>query len=101
MTNEIACKITTKLDIGDYLNIGGYQISFDGKLNIDRSLVYNYDAGLKQLSSPKLDKCELKIFYDQHIIEIYINNGEYVLSNIVYNLSNGIDSNTNFTIYKK
>ena len=99
--NEIACKITTKLDIGDYLNIGGYQISFDGKLNIDRSLVYNYDAGLKQLSSPKLDKCELKIFYDQHIIEIYINNGEYVLSNIVYNLSNDINSNTNFTIYKK
>ncbi|WP_296880117.1 glycoside hydrolase family 32 protein [Thomasclavelia sp.] len=95
------CKITASLKSGDYLNIGGYQISFDSKLTVDRSLVYPDGGGLKKLSSPKLDQCDLKIFYDQHIIEIYINNGEYVLSNIVYNLQDTLTSNINYDIFVK
>ena len=95
------CKITTNLNKGDYLNIGGYSISFDGTLKIDRQLVYTNKGGQTNLVSPKLDQCQLNIFYDQHIIEIFINDGQYVISNIVYNIGDEITSNVAYQIYQK
>lgn len=93
------CKITTILKSGDTMNIGGYIISYDKCLNIDRANVYNFNDALKQLSSPEIDTCDLNIYYDHNIIEIYINNGQYVLSNIVYDMLDNITSTCDYTIY--
>lgn len=93
------CRITAILNDGDYLNIGGYNICFEGCLKVDRQNVFTSNKALKQVNSPKLKHCNLDIYYDQHIIEIFINDGQYVLSNIVYNLKNTIDSNTIYKIY--
>ena len=94
-----ACKIVTNLKTGDFINIGGYLIKYDDCLCIDRSNVFKSDAALKELRSPKIDHCNLNIYYDQDIIEIYINNGQYVLSNIVYEMADTIKSNTGFEIF--
>lgn len=89
----------TNLKTGDFINIGGYLIKYDDCLCIDRSNVFKSDAALKELRSPKIDHCNLNIYYDQDIIEIYINNGQYVLSNIVYEMADTIKSNTGFEIF--
>ena len=34
----------------------------------------------------------LDIYVDQNLVEIYVNNGEYVLSSVVYDLSTEIQS---------
>ncbi|MFQ9890700.1 MAG: GH32 C-terminal domain-containing protein [Streptococcus sp.] len=49
---------------------------------------------MKRATFTKIDHCNLNIYYDQDIIEIYINNGQYVLSNIVYEMADTIKSNT-------
>lgn len=93
------CKIVTSLKPGDTLNLGGYIISYDSCLKVDRRAVFKYDVALKQLTTPLLDRCDLNIYYDQHIIEIYINDGQYVLSNIVYDLKDTISCSSDFSIY--
>ena len=80
---------------GEAIDIGGYHISMDNQtVCTDRSKVF---AGLKDYSlkaqSPKICKeCELEIFVDENLIEIFINDGEYVISQIVYGLGDNIDT---------
>lgn len=93
------CKIVTTLNSGDSINIGGYIISYDDCLHVDRSKVFKYDVALKKLQTPTIDICNLNIYYDNDIIEIYVNDGQYVLSNIVYNLTNTVTSTSDFKIY--
>ena len=38
-------------------------------------------------------ECSLDIFVDGNLIEIYINYGEYVISQVVYGLSDKIEGN--------
>jgi len=40
----------------------------------------------------------LDIYIDQNIIEIYINDGYYVLSHIIYHLDNYIDCSTSYLL---
>ena len=36
--------------------------------------------------------CHLDIYVDRNLIEIFVNHGEYVLSNVVYGLDDGIQT---------
>lgn len=86
----------TVMKDGDRLNIGGYQIWMENhNLHTDRTEVF--EAG----SIPVVPKTkyelplegemhELTIVVDEHLIEIYVDNGEYVLSNVVYHLGEQI-----------
>lgn len=87
--------IKTLLMEGESLDIGGYKIWMeDGRLCADRRAVFP-DLKDKFLicKTPKvLDGNRLEIYVDDNLIEIYVNEGEYVLSNCVYNLGKEIKS---------
>jgi beta-fructofuranosidase len=90
---DTCCKISAKLENGEKINIGGYVIARENdKIYADRSAV---NAGHEEIRSkfetPKLSGGNtLDIYVDKNIIEVYINDGEYVITNAVYGLSDEI-----------
>ena len=91
-----AMKISVDVKEGSRLDIGGYKIWIeDQKVHIDRQDVFVREAKLfnndtkvgTKFSTPTLqDGCHLDIYVDTQVIEIYVNYGEYVLSNVVYGM---------------
>lgn len=90
---EYPCRIKTELMEHESLNIGGYKIWWDrGFLKTDRSEVFGGIEGHRLVSTtPKVDECRLDIFVDQNLIEVFINDGQYVISSIVYELGGWIE----------
>ena len=87
------CRIKAKLTSEGSINIGGYKISVkDDRIVADRSDVF-IDCDLKavEFKSSKLDGTyDLDIFVDKGIVEIFINDGQYVITNVVYNMNSSI-----------
>lgn len=74
---------------GDRLDIGGYVITCEKQsIHVDRSQVFRGHQEIRNtFSTPKLEGAVcLDIYVDEHLIETYVNHGEYVLSNVVYDL---------------
>lgn len=74
---------------GDRLDVGGYVIACKGqRIQADRSRVFrNHPEIRSTFSTPELEgEITLDIYVDEHLIETYVNHGEYVLSNVVYDL---------------
>lgn len=91
------CKITTTLHKGDSIVIGGYKIWYDTCLRVDRKEVFDISyPGGTNFQTPDIDSCKLAIFYDQHCIEIYVNDGLYVVSNIIYHPTNHLIASTEY-----
>ena len=69
-------------------------IERDGRVEGDRSDVF---AGLPKVRltahTPQLPEgsCRLDIFVDPNLIEIFINEGQYVLSHVVYDLGSQLE----------
>ncbi len=84
--------LKARLEAGEGLNIGGYKITYgNGRLTADRSSVVRNHSELKNVAeSPVIEKCELEIYVDENIIEIYINGGEYTITHAVYDLTGEI-----------
>ena len=84
--------ISVDVQEGSDLNIAGYLIKVqDGAILTDRSQVFappqRKPIGT-QFKTPVIKgDIHLDIFLDQNVIEIYINDGYYVLSNIIYHQS--------------
>lgn len=86
-------KVSMELEEGGFVNIGGFIISRrDGRICTDRSAVcWNSEAYRKQLSTPQIKEgFHLDIYVDENLIEIFVNHGEYVISNGVCGLSKEI-----------
>lgn len=86
---EEPLRIQTELQEGEFLDIGGFVIRMEqGCVKTDRSKVFGELEGYRMEScTPALDgSCQLDIFTDSHLIEIFVNKGEYVISNVVYEL---------------
>lgn len=87
------CRLKTVLAGDESLDIGGYRIWIeDDAVWTDRSRVF---AGIKNHKlvsvTPKLEgKCELDIYVSENLIEVFVNGGQYVISNVVYGLGNEI-----------
>ena len=85
--------IKTTFQNGDSLNIGGYQISMEnGTICTDRTKVFPH-TDIKKLHCqiPNIgENISLEIFVEPNLIEIFVNDGEYVLSNAVYHLGTEI-----------
>lgn len=82
--------VKADLNEGESLDVGGYRIfRKDGRIHTDRSRVF---AGcgedhLTEFQTPVLkDGCHLDIYVDANLIEVFVNDGEYVISNAVYDL---------------
>ena len=81
------------LEDGEAADIGGFIISRKGnRIVTDRSSVYPAFEGAHLISeTPDLKGgCHLDVLVDPHLVEVYINDGEYVISNAVYDLGNEI-----------
>ena len=88
-------RLRTTLREGEELNLGGYRLRLrEGRFEGDRSAVF---AGLQNCRltarTPRLngDACRLDIFLDPNLIEIFVNDGAYVLSHIVYGLGTRLE----------
>lgn len=85
---EKGFRLKASLKEGEELNIGGYRIWVeDGCIRTDRSRVFGENEQYRSaFSTPELsDGYYLDIIADKNLIEIFVNDGEYVLSNILYN----------------
>lgn len=86
-------RVQVTLKKGEQLNIGGYMIWAERDfIKTDRSSVFGDIEGHRMVSStPKVyGNYRLDIFVEPNLIEVFVNDGEYVISNIVYGLGNYI-----------
>ena len=81
--------IKTALTEGESLDVGGYKIWIeDGRICADRTAVFpNLPDKFLICRTPELlEGNKLEVYVDENLIEIFANDGEYVLSNCVYGL---------------
>lgn len=93
--DEAGYRIRLELKDGESIRIGGYQIYREGnRIGTDRSAVFPAVKGFgTKFTTPELkDGCHLDIYVSPNIIEVYVNRGEYVVSNTVYGLGNEISA---------
>ena len=93
---EGGCRVETDLEDGDRVDIGGYVVFRQGRtIGTDRTRVYPEDSGYGTVfgTPPLEDGFHVDIYVDPNLIEVYINDGEYVISNVVYGLGNEIAAN--------
>ena len=89
------------LNDGERLSVGGYELEMkDLRLTADRSAVIGKNAELEtRFETPELPAAaELEIFVDENMIEVFVNGGEYVITNTVYGLSDKIIGNAEIFI---
>lgn len=98
-TNEInlsddSCfKLTKEMADGESISIGGYVIARKGnKICTDRKNVFGGHSEIRcEFETPELkDGSGIDVYIDKNLIEVYVNDGEYVISNVVYGLDNNI-----------
>lgn len=85
--------VKTSLHNGESINIGGYIIKREqDRIYTDRSAVFRDRDNFRLTAETPVIKegCELEIYVDSNLIEVFINNGEYTLSSVVYGLSDEI-----------
>lgn len=88
-------KISCELEEGGSLVIGGYRIRREGnRICTDRSRVFPGQTGFRtQAETPELKEgFKLDIYVDTNLIEIFMNDGEYVLSSAVYGLTDEVSA---------
>lgn len=91
--NRSMYRVSGDVEDGGTLDIGGYRISRKGKkIYADRSSVFEGFGDYRmQFDTPEVkDGYHLDVYVDENLIEIFVNNGEYVISNIVYGLKQEI-----------
>ena len=78
-----------ELDEGERADIGGFLIERrNGRIRTDRTSVYPSFEGAHLISeTPEIiEGCRVEVLADDNLVEVYINDGEYVISNAVYGL---------------
>lgn len=96
--------ISMELDEGAAIDVGGYKITHsNGRIHADRTAVFGGIDGYRmEFETPELkDGSHLDIYVDDNLIEVYVNDGEYVISNTVYGLGSKInaDPGVKFEMY--
>lgn len=80
-------RLQAELSEGETIDIGGYQISrTEGRICGNRERVLEDIQSVQtEGSTPKIDgACRLDIIVDDHLVEIFVNDGQYVLTHAVY-----------------
>ncbi len=91
---ESGCHISMELGDHEWIDVGGYKIFREGNhICTDRTGVFPYDDHRMQFRTPEIkDGQHVDIYVDASLVEVYINDGEYVISNAVYGLKNEIQA---------
>lgn len=75
------------------MNIGGFLVGRrNGCIYTDRSSVFPADAGahLVSVTPPVQEGRNLEVLVDANLVEVFVNDGEYTISNAVYGLGKDI-----------
>lgn len=102
---DSAFRLDGILNKNSKVSIGGYEISIeDDAIKVDRSKVFIDVTGIGRIfKTPKLNgNYNITAYIDNGVIEIFIDNGKYVITNVVYNMTNDIYYNKveDIKIYK-
>ncbi len=83
-------RLKATLHPGEALDVCGYRLGLEGsRLVTDRSQVFPHLSGYRTAArTPVLDGegCRLDVFVDDHLIEVFVDGGRYVVSHVVYGL---------------
>ena len=85
--------VKTMMHDGEYINVGGFIVWH----YTDRSIVYrpNESHPYLQSATPEAGaENEIEILAGDHIVEVYVNDGQYVISNVVYGLDHTLSTNS-------
>lgn len=91
--DEAGYKVSLDMEDGEAIDIGGYRIFRKGeRICTDRSALFAaYEDYRMQFATPEVkDGYHLDVYVDKNLIEVFVNQGEYVISNAVYGLKNEI-----------
>ncbi len=93
MENGQPVRFCADLKDGDTTTIGGYRIWMEhGCICTDRSKVFPTDGHGIYSRTPQIEgTAHLEIFVEPNLIELFINNGFYVISHVVYGLGSDIE----------
>ncbi|WWR14840.1 glycoside hydrolase family 32 protein [Lachnospiraceae bacterium JLR.KK008] len=83
-------RLSLEIEDGETVNVGGYLIRRQGtRITTDRSSVFAGCCGYRlRFETPDVkDGWHLDIYAERNLIEVFVNHGEYVISNVVYGLS--------------
>lgn len=98
---ESEYRISLDINDGDVLNIGGYRVCRNGSvITADRTKVFpqNTEAGMVFSTPEVYGDLHIDVYVNKNLVEIYVNNGEYVLSNAVYGLTEELETNSSSRI---
>ncbi|MEE0801935.1 MAG: glycoside hydrolase family 32 protein [Gemmiger sp.] len=88
-------RLQGRIHNGQSWNVGGYRIRMEnGRLCTDRSAVFdNQPDSRLTASTPPVgrDSCALDVFVEENLIEIFLDDGRYTLSHVVFGLDNTLD----------
>lgn len=87
-------RIKAELSEGDCLTVGGFEIRLeDGCVVTDRSKVFPDAVRYHVVSkTPRLcGGAAVDVFVTDNLVEVFVNDGEYVISNIVYKMGRQIE----------
>ena len=88
-------RLKATLRAGEALDVCGYRIALEGgRIVTDRSQVFPHLPNHRTTAqTPALDGavCPLDIFVDDHLIEVFVDGGRYVVSHVVYGLKDRLE----------
>ena len=92
-------RVSFELKEKETISIGGYSICRrEGRIHTDRSAVFPQDTPQAkkfrmQAVTPEVQEGDqLDVYVDNNMVEVFVNRGEYVISSVVYGLTNEIES---------
>lgn len=91
--DEAGYRVSFEIEDGEMVQIGGYKIFREGnRICTDKAAVFEgHDEFRMQFATPEVKEgYHLDVYVDENLIEIFVNNGEYVISNTVYGLKKEI-----------
>lgn len=89
-------RVLFELQDGEEVDIGGFRIYRCGnKICTDRSRVFPHGKGFHlQSQTPDVKEgSRIEVLVDENLAEVFVNDGEYVISNAVYGLGTEITAN--------
>ena len=99
---EAGYRAEVDLEDGDGIDVGGYRIYRKGnRICTDRSLTAGNDRECRmQFETPEMKMGgHVEILVDSNLIEVFVNDGEYVISNAVYGIGNEIVSDRKVKLF--
>lgn len=99
---EAGYRAEADLEDGDCIDVGGYRIYRKGnQICTDRRLTAGNERECRmQFETPEIKKGgHVEILVDSNLIEVFVNDGEYIISNAVYGVGKEIKTNNRVKLY--